>query len=149
MPHISISEEEHFGEKVFVHRSNTSRAFGPSKMQHHPIYKETGEPVFIPSSMSTDAYLCVGTNENQDSFFSAPHGTGKGINISEKTISSKEDLFAKMKEKNIRLYNAKSSIVVKQDSSLYKDVSKVIEGIEANKIAHVVAKMEPKAVIMY
>ena len=149
MPHISISEEEHFGEKVFVHRSNTSRAFGPSKMQHHPIYKETGEPVFIPSSMSTDAYICVGTDENQDSFFSAPHGTGKGTNANEKTIANKDELFAKMEEKNIKLYNAQSSIVVNQDSSRYKDIEKVIKGIEANKIAHVVAKMEPVAVIMY
>ena len=149
MPHISISEEEHFGKKVFVHRSNTSRAFGPNKMQHHPIYKDTGEPVFIPSSMSTDAYICTGTDENQDSFFSAPHGTGKGTNANEKTISNKDELFAKMKEKNIKLYNAQSSIVINQDSSRYKDISKVIEGIEANKIAHVVAKMEPKAVIMY
>jgi tRNA-splicing ligase RtcB (3'-phosphate/5'-hydroxy nucleic acid ligase) len=149
MPHISISKEEHFGKNVFVHRSNTSRAFGPKKMQHHSIYKETGEPVFIPSSMATDAYICVGTDENQDSFFSAPHGTGKGINRSEKNISNKEELFSKMKEKNIKLYNAKSSIVINQDSSRYKDIAKVIKGIEANKIARVVAKMQPVAVIMY
>ena len=149
MPHISISQEEHFGENVFVHRSNTSRAYGPKKMQHHPTYKETGEPVFIPSSMATDAYLCVGTDENQDSFFSAPHGTGKGINNQEKNISNKEELFAKMEEKNIKLYNAQSSIVTNQDSAKYKSIEKVIEGIEANKIAKVVAKMKPVAVIMY
>lgn len=149
MPHISISKEEHFGRDVFVHRSNTSRAFGPNKMQNHSIYKETGEPVFIPSSMGTDAYICVGTDENQDSFFSAPHGTGKGTNDNEKTIANKDDLFAKMKEKNIHLYNAQSSIVINQDSSRYKNIGKVIEGIEANKIAHVVAKMKPVAVIMY
>ncbi|MDO9231838.1 MAG: RtcB family protein [bacterium] len=149
MPHISISKEEHFGREVFVHRSNTSRAYGPSKMKSHPIYGETGEPVFIPSSMATDAYICVGTDENQDSFFSAPHGTGKGTNDNEKTIANKDDLFAKMKEKNIRLYNAQSSIVINQDSSRYKNIDKVIEGIEANKIAHIVAKMKPVAVIMY
>lgn len=149
MPHISISEEEHFGSKVFVHRSNTSRAFGPAKMQNHPVFKETGEPVFIPSSMATDAYICVGTDENQDSFFSAPHGTGKGINENEKNISSKDELFAKMAEKKIKLYNAQSSIVLNQDSSKYKSIEKVIKGIEANKIAKVVAKMKPQAVIMY
>jgi len=149
MPHISISQEEHFGKQVFVHRSNTSRAFGPEKMQSYPIFKETGEPVFIPSSMATDAYICVGTNENQDSFFSAPHGTGKGVNNQEKNISSKEELFAKMEEKNIKLYNAQSSIVTNQDSAKYKSIEKVIEGIEANKIAKVVAKMKPVAVIMY
>lgn len=149
LPHISITREEHFGKKVMVHRSNTSRAYGPEKMTSHPLYKETGEPVFIPSSMATDAYLCVGTDRNQESFFSAPHGTGKGKNSAEKSVESKEELFAKMKEKGVRLYNAKSSIVINQDSARYKDISRVIAGVEANGIAHVVAKMQPVAVIMY
>lgn len=149
MPHISISKENHFGKDVFVHRSNTSRAFGPSKMSDHSIYKETGEPVFIPSSMSTDAYICVGTDKNEQSFFSAPHGTGKGSNSAEKSVSSKEELFAKMKEKGVRLYNAQSSIVINQDSARYKSVEKVIKGVEENGIAHVVAKMKPVAVLMY
>lgn len=149
MPHISITEEEHFGKKIFVHRSNTSRAFGPSKMTHHPLYKDTGEPVFIPSSMSTDAYICVGTDRNEQSFFSAPHGTGKGKNSDEKSISNKDELFAKMEEKGIRLYNAQSSIVINQDSARYKNIDQVIKGVEENGIAHVVAKMQPVAVIMY
>lgn len=149
LPHISITKENHFGVPVMVHRSNTSRAYGPNKMTAHPLYKETGEPVFIPSSMATDAYLCVGTDRNADSFFSAPHGTGKGKNTTEKSISNKEELFAKMEAKGVRLYNAQSSIVINQDSARYKNIDKVIEGVEANGIAHVVAKMQPVAVIMY
>ncbi|MFA6484853.1 MAG: RtcB family protein [Parcubacteria group bacterium] len=149
MPHISISGENHFGSDVYVHRSNTSRAYGPSKMSHHPIYRETGEPVFIPSSMSTDAYLCVGTDRNEESFFSAPHGTGKGANQNEKSITNKKELFEKMEIKGVKLYNAQSSIVINQDSARYKNIDKVIEGVEANGIAHVVAKMEPVAVLMY
>jgi tRNA-splicing ligase RtcB (3'-phosphate/5'-hydroxy nucleic acid ligase) len=149
MPHISISKENHFGKDVFVHRSNTSRAFGPEKMTNHPIYKKTGEPVFIPSSMSTEAYIGVGTDKNEDSFFSAPHGTGKGKNENEKSITTKDELFSKMKEKGVRLYNAKSSIVVNQDSARYKDIDGVIAGVEDNGIAHVVAKMKPVAVLMY
>lgn len=149
MPHISISKENHFGKNVFVHRSNASRAFGPAKTTSHPIYKKTGEPVFIPSSMSTDAYICVGTDANEDSFFSAPHGTGKGANVKERSVATKDELFAKMKDKGVRLYNAQSSIVVNQDSAKYKDIGKVMAGVEANGIAHVVAKMKPIAVLMY
>lgn len=148
MPHVSISQENHFGQDVWVHRSNASRAFGPTKTTH-PVYKKTGEPAFIPSSMSTDAYLCVGTDQNEEGFFSAPHGTGKGKNKKEKSISNKEELFKKMESKGVRLYNAQSSIVVKQDSARYKDINRVIEGVEANGIARVVAKMRPVAVIMY
>ena len=149
LPHISITREQHFGKNVVVHRSNTSRAFGPQKMSQHPVYKETGEPAFIPSSMSTDAYICVGTDRNDQSFYSAPHGTGKGKNNNEKSIANKEELFAKMEAKGIRLYNAQSSIVINQDSARYKNIDQVIKGVEANGVAHVVAKMQPVAVLMY
>ena len=149
MPHISITQEEHFGKEVMVHRSNTSRAYGPAKMTRHPIYKETGEPIFIPSSMSTDAYICVGTDKNTESFYSAPHGTGKGKNVNEKSIANKEELFAKMEEKGVKLYNAQSSIVINQDSARYKNIDEVIKGVEENGVAHVVAKMKPISVLMY
>jgi RNA-splicing ligase RtcB len=149
LPHISITKENHFGKDVFVHRSSTSRAFGPSKMTNHPVYKETGEPVFIPSSMSTDAYICAGTDRNAESFYSAPHGTGKGKNTNEKTVTNKDELFAKMEAKGVKLYNAQSSIVINQDSAKYRNVDQVIQDVEANGIAHVVAKMQPIAVIMY
>lgn len=149
LPHISITKEEHFGKNVMVHRSNTSRAYGPQKMTDHPTYKETGEPAFIPSSMSTDAYICVGTDRNADSFYSAPHGTGKGKNANEKSISNKDELFAKMEAKGIKLYNAQSSIVINQDSARYKNIDEVIRGVEENGVAHVVAKMQPVAVLMY
>ena len=149
MPHISITQEEHFDKEVMVHRSNTSRAYGPAKMTSHPIYKETGEPIFIPSSMSTDAYICVGTDKNTESFYSAPHGTGKGKNVNEKSIANKEELFAKMEEKGVKLYNAQSSIVINQDSARYKNIDEVIKGVEENGVAHVVAKMKPVAVLMY
>jgi tRNA-splicing ligase RtcB len=149
LPHISITQEEHFGKNVWVHRNNTSRAYGPSKMTDHPIYKETGEPAFIPSSMSTSAYICVGTDRNAESFFSAPHGTGKGKNLKEKSIANKEELFAKMESKGVKLYNAKSSIVLNQDSARYKDIDKVIQSVEDNGVAHVIAKMQPVSVIVY
>ncbi len=150
LPHISIERENHFGKNVWVHRNNTSRAYGPSKMQHHPIFKDTGEPVFIPSSMSTDAYIGVGTDKNEESFFSAPHGTGKGIKASESDIpKSRDELMEKMKGKGVRLYNAQSSKTIEQDSSKYKDVSSVIEGVQENGIAKVIAKMKPVSVIMY
>ncbi len=150
LPHISIEKENHFGQDVWVHRNNTSRAFGPSKMQHHPLFKETGEPVFIPSSMGTDAYICVGTDKNTESFFSAPHGTGKGVKVSESDVpKNREELMKKMKGKGVKLYNAQSSRTIEQDSSQYKDVSSVMEGVEDNGIAKVIAKMKPVSVIMY
>ncbi|MDO8529376.1 MAG: RtcB family protein [bacterium] len=79
-PHISIEEENHSGESVWVHRNGAVRATGPSGMEDHPIFGVTGEPVFIPSSMTTPAYIGVGTDENISTFFSAGHGTGRRRN---------------------------------------------------------------------
>ncbi|MFA5776843.1 MAG: RtcB family protein [Parcubacteria group bacterium] len=148
-PHISIEKENHFEKDVWVHRNGSVRANGSARMQHHPIFKETGEPVFIPSSMATPAYLGVGTDENVSTFFSAGHGTGRRRNPNPDTPENKKKLFDKVREKKVKLYNAQSKEVILQDSAYYKDVEEVISGMVENRIINVVAKMEPVAVLMY
>lgn len=150
MPHILVSEEEHFGKKMWVHRNGTSRAYGPTRMSHHPVYQETGEPAFIPTSMSTEAYLCVGTDGNESSFFSCNHGAGKSKKKTEDTVpENTEELRKKLAGKNVQLYNGRSSKVIEQDSSHYKRSEDVIESVTENGVAKVVAKMQPISVIMY
>jgi tRNA-splicing ligase RtcB len=147
--HISVEKENHFGQDVWIHRNGSARANGPQRMQNHPIFSVTGEPVFIPSSMSTSAYIAVGTDKNEATFFSAPHGTGRRKLSQADAAKNKKELFNKMQKQNVRLYNAKSKGVVLQDSSHYKDVEEVIRGMEENNVVNVVAKMEPLAVLMY
>jgi len=148
MPHIVIDRENHFGQNLWIHRNGTVRANGPSRM-NHPIFSQTGEPVFIPSSMGTPAYLCVGTDENQSTFFSASHGTGRRKKSESDAAQNKADLFEKMNHRQVKLFNAKSKEVIMQDSAYYKDVEKVITGMKENKIVNVAAKMEPVAVLMF
>ena len=150
LPHIYIGKERHYKKDVWVHRNNTSRAYGPLRMQSHPLFKFTGEPVFIPSSMSTPAYIGVGTDDNEESFFSSPHGAGKARSATQGLVpQNRKELFAKMEQKGVHLYNARSSKVIEQDASQYKNIDAVIKGVQANKVAKIVAKMEPVAVIMY
>jgi len=148
MPHVFINRENHFGKDVWTHRNGTVRANGPARM-NHLIFSQTGEPVFIPSSMSTPAYICAGTDENESSFFSASHGTGRRKNPQVDAVHDKEKLLEKMKASNVKLFNAASSGVVMQDRGYYKNVEEVIRGMEENNIVKVVAKMEPVAVLMY
>ena len=148
-PHISIEKENHFEKDVWVHRNGSVRANGPERMQHHPIFKETGEPVFIPSSMTTPAYLGVGTDENTSTFFSAGHGTGRRRESKSDKPKDKKELFKKAEERNVKIYNAASKGVILQDSAYYKDVEEVVSGMVDNKMINVVAKMEPVAVLMY
>jgi len=148
MPHVFVDRENHFGEDVWVHRNGAVRAFGPSRM-NHPIFSEIGEPVFIPSSMSTPSYIGVGTDENESTFFSASHGTGRRKSPEPDKANNKKVLFKKMQSRQVKLFNAKSKGIVYQDSGYYKDVEEVIDGMMDNKIVNVVAKMEPVAVLMY
>lgn len=150
MPHILVAQEEHYGKNIWVHRNGTSRAYGPSRMQDHPIFRETGEPAFIPSSMSTEAYLCVGTDENVSSFYSCNHGAGKSSQKTENTIpQNKKELDEKLAGKGVKLYNGNSSQVIEQDSSHYKRIADVIESVTENNIVKPVAKLQPISVIMY
>ena len=150
MPHILVSKEEHYGQKIWVHRNGTSRAYGPARMSDHPTFRETGEPAFIPTSMSTEAFLCVGQDGNESSFFSCDHGAGKSARKTEDTIpENKAELDKKLEAKGVHLYNGRSSKVIEQDSSHYKRADDVIESVIENQIVKPVAKMQPVSVIMY
>lgn len=150
MPHILVSKEEHSGKNLWIHRNGTSRAYGPSRMNHHPIFHETGEPAFIPTSMSTEAYLCVGTDGNESTFYSCNHGAGKSTAKTETIIpKNKEELDKKLESKGVKLYNGRSSKVIEQDSSHYKRADDVITSVVENNIVKPVAKMQPVSVIMY
>lgn len=148
MSHVYANKEKHFGEEVIVNRSNTTRAFGPQRMRGTK-FATTGEPLFMPSSMSTPAYLGVGTDENKTTFFSAAHGTGKSVRKTSSIPKNKRELFAKMRQRGVRLYNARSRQIIEQDAGHYKDPEAAIQGMVANKIMRPVAKMQPVAVLMY
>ncbi len=150
MPHILVSKEEHYEKNIWVHRNGTSRAYGPSRMNNHPIFRQTGEPAFIPTSMSTEAYLCVGTDGNESTFYSCNHGAGKSAKKTEDIVpENKAELDKKLESKGVRLYNGRSSKVIEQDSSHYKRADDVIASVTENNIVKPVAKMQPIAVIMY
>ncbi|MEI8096990.1 MAG: RtcB family protein [Candidatus Moraniibacteriota bacterium] len=150
MPHILVSEEEHYGKNIWVHRNGTSRAYGPSRMNSHPLFKETGEPAFIPSSMSTEAYLCVGQDGNDSTFYSCNHGAGKSTEKSDAIVpKNKEELATKLEQRGVKLYNGRSSHVIEQDSSHYKRIEDVIESVTENNVVKPVIKMQPISIIMY
>ncbi len=150
MPHILVSQEEHYEKNLWVHRNGTSRAYGPARMSDHPLFKDTGEPAFIPTSMSTEAYLCVGQDGNMSSFYSCNHGAGKGTKNSDDQVpTSREELQQKMQSRGVKLYNGRSEKVIEQDASQYKRAEDVIESVVANEIVKPVVKLQPVSVIMY
>jgi len=76
--HNYVVQEEHFGERLFVHRKGAIRAFA-------------GETVMIPGSMGTNSYIAEGRG-NDFAFCSCSHGAGRTMSrgAASRTISDKE-----------------------------------------------------------
>jgi RNA-splicing ligase RtcB len=83
-PHDSMYEEELRGESVVVHRHNSSRAFPALKMQGHPVFGETGQPVLLPGTNRTSSFLCVADDGAEATAHTTCHGTGTIISDFEK-----------------------------------------------------------------
>jgi tRNA-splicing ligase RtcB len=78
-PHNSIYEEEIDGETAVVHRHNAARAYPASRMAHHPVFGQIGQPVLLPGTNRTSSYLCVAGDGAHKSLYSASHGAGTTV----------------------------------------------------------------------
>ena len=112
-PHVYFEKENHFNQEVIIHRNGSNRAFGPKRMASHSIFSKTGEPVLIAPFAKKVAYICVGNDENEETFFSANHEIGKIKHL--EIPQNKEEEYAE----------------------------KIIREMEKNKIIKLVAKLKP------
>jgi RNA-splicing ligase RtcB len=78
-PHDTLYEEEIGQAPALVHRYKASRAYPPSRVPDHPVFRVTGQPVLLPGMHRTSSYLCVADEGASESLYSASHGTGSVI----------------------------------------------------------------------
>jgi RNA-splicing ligase RtcB len=90
-PHNTIYEEEIAGEPAIVHRHNAARAFPASRMATHPVFSKTGQPLLLPGTDRTSAYLCVADEGAAGSLYSVSHGSGSNIDSFEERGLSGRD----------------------------------------------------------
>lgn len=147
MSHVSIFREAHFGKKLWIHRHGASRAFPPARMNGHPVFSKTGEPVFIPGSMGAPTYLGVGHPENTDCYFSSGHGAGVTSGSGKLIVNNRKELFEKMNKRKIKLFKDGNKFIKQIDPDQFKDIDDVVDGMVENKIIRPVAKMIPCAVM--
>ncbi len=79
LPHNVICGENLNGEPLIIHRHNSTMAYPKSKMAHHEIFKDTGQPILIPGTNRTSSYLCVAEEEIKDFLYSVNHGAGNTV----------------------------------------------------------------------
>ncbi|MBD3238529.1 MAG: hypothetical protein GF332_02730 [Candidatus Moranbacteria bacterium] len=148
IPHVFVDQEEHYNRQVWLHRNGATPGFGPTRMSHHPIFSQTGQPGILAGSMNTPSYLVCGLNQNHSTFYSINHGAGRAKSVSQAAPKTKRELLNSMRSSQVKLYNAKSKGVIKQASQYYKDIDEILKVNRDFQISKPVAKLQPIAVLM-
>lgn len=129
--HNFANYEEHYGEKVWVHRKGATQA-------------SKGMIGIIPSSQGTTSYIVQGYG-NEQSFSSCSHGSGRKLSRTKaKEVLSLEEEKRKLDEKGI-IHSIRNVNDLEEASSAYKDGEIVMK--EQQDLVQILVKLQPLAVI--
>ncbi|MGC8479663.1 MAG: RtcB family protein [Candidatus Micrarchaeia archaeon] len=151
--HNIAKYEEHKVEgktrMLYIHRKGATRAF-PKGTKELPLeYRNVGQPVIIPGSMSTGSYvLCGMEGSMKESFGSACHGSGRVMSRHQalREIPSNKT-FDILKEKNIEIRVRTRKLISEEAEWAYKNPDDVVNVIEKAGIAKIVVKNKPVIVV--
>jgi len=130
--HNYASIEEHFGEKVIVHRKGAIKA-------------EKGVKGVIPGSMGTHSYIVEGLG-NGEAFNSSAHGAGRKMGRKQaKRSIPVERVLREMEAKGIQLQTEYLNDLPEECSEAYKDIDYVIR--MQSDLVKVEVKLRPVAVL--
>jgi tRNA-splicing ligase RtcB (3'-phosphate/5'-hydroxy nucleic acid ligase) len=135
--------------ELLVHRKGATRAFGPGRPELPPVYRETGQPVIIPGDMGSESWLMVGTETGlRESFGSACHGAGRQLSRgAAKKVQSGADVRRELEERGIVVRAQSTNLLAEEAPYAYKDVSEVVEVVDAVGLARKVARLTPLGVL--
>jgi tRNA-splicing ligase RtcB len=146
--HVTIQQEEHAGENLWVHRHGANVAMPPSRCAEHPVFSRTGQPIPVPGSMGDDSYIGVGVEGNAATFHSANHGAGRVLDkpaaMAQYSEKSVEETMAARK---IRLYRAGTMNIAEQAPQSFKNIDAVIDVMRSLHIAQPVVRVRPLATL--
>ena len=136
-------------QEVCIHRKGATRSFGPGREEIPEVYRDVGQPVFIPGSMGTASYILVGTKEAEGlSFSSTAHGAGRVMSRHEARRRFRgEKIRQEMEDKGIKLISASWKGVSEEASQVYKNVEEVVKVSDQLGMGKLVARAEPLAVM--
>ena len=146
--HVSIQAESWNGETLWVHRNGGSRALPPSALTGHASFASTGQPIPIPGSMGDASYIGVAAEGAIQAYHSVNHGAGRVLDKPEATARySTEDVQREMREKGIRLYRYGAGDIAEQAPGSFKDISRVVQAMQAHALATLVVRLKPLATL--
>ena len=151
--HNIAKREEHAvgGRKrmLYIHRKGATRAF-PKGMKEIPKkYRDVGQPVIIPGSMSTGSYvLCGMEGSMKESFGSACHGSGRVMSRHQAMQEiPAEKTFKDLKDKGIEIRVRTRKLISEEAEWAYKNPDDVVSVVERAGLAKIVSRNRPMIVI--
>jgi len=142
----NIAKVERYPEgELVVHRKGSTRAFGPERPEVPEPYRRVGQPVICGGSMETGSYLLVGTDgAMRQTFGSTMHGSGRTMSRSQaKRTVRGEQIKKQMEQRGIVVKAVSMSGLAEEAGLAYKNISDVVETVDAAGITKKVAELRP------
>lgn len=129
--HNYAAAEDHFGERVLVHRKGATRAYA-------------GEAGIIPGSQGSCSYIVRGLG-NPDSFASCSHGAGRvlGRKQAQRTLDLQHEI-AQLDQRDI-LHGLRTRKDLEEAPGAYKNIDQVMEN--QRDLVEVTVQLSPLAVV--
>jgi len=130
---------------LIVHRKGATRSLPP----HHELvpepYADVGQPVLVPGNMGSSSYLLVGAEgATEKTFGSACHGAGRAASRTEmKNRMDGKDLNGMMAERGVYVKSDTWKGMAEEMPDAYKNVSDVIDAVQAADLAKKVVRVRP------
>jgi tRNA-splicing ligase RtcB (3'-phosphate/5'-hydroxy nucleic acid ligase) len=141
--------ERHAGREVCVHRKGATRAFPAGAPDVPDVYREVGQPVFIPGSMGTSSFVLVGCSGAMErSFGTTCHGAGRRMSRTgaRRQIEGAE-LRRQLEGKGIVVRSPSARGLAEEAPFAYKDVDRVVSVVERAGLAARVTRHVPLGVV--
>ena len=131
--------------ELIIHRKGSTRCVGPGRPEVPTLYRDFGQPVIVGGSMETGSYLCVGTDKASDeTFCSTMHGSGRTMSRkAAKRMVRGSDLQRSMEHRGILVKAVSMSGLAEEAGKAYKDISEVVNTMDAVGISKKVAQLKP------
>jgi len=147
--HNVAKVETHDGTAVCVHRKGATRAFPAGSDEIPAVYRDVGQPVFIPGSMGTASFVLAGEQGAMErSFGTTCHGAGRRLSrtAARKRIAGGE-LRRELEARGIVVRCPSPKGLAEEAPFAYKDVDRVVRVVERAGLARRVARLVPIGVV--
>jgi tRNA-splicing ligase RtcB len=147
--HNVAKVESHGGRDVLVHRKGATRAFPAGADEIPELYRDVGQPVFIPGSMGTSSFVLAGEpGAMERSFGTTCHGAGRALSrTAAKQRIAGADLRRELEARGIVVRSPSNKGLAEEAPFAYKDVERVVAVVERAGLARRVAQLVPLGVV--